>query len=112
MFSTANEFFMMMATILFLLGTISIGIGIFVLAAQAVGRNVSVIANETTKLAQKGIAEDIAGLVGNASALLTALNQLVRSSAGIGIFLVITGLSLVGVAYMLAANIHAIPAIS
>ena len=88
MFSTYTEFIQTMMTILFLLGLISFGTGIFILARQAIGNNVRVIAEQTAKLAQKGIAEDVAGLVGNASALLNALNQMVRSSSGIGIIMI------------------------
>jgi hypothetical protein len=106
MFTTAHEFLMTMATILFLIGLISIGIGIFILASQAVGKNVQIIANQTTKLAQKGISEDISGLVGNASALLEALNQLVRSTAGIGIFLIIISLVLFAGAYGLILQLR------
>ena len=105
MFTTAHDFFMTMATLLFLVGLVSIGIGIFILTSQAVGKNVKIIANQTTKLAQKGISEDISGLVGNASALLEALNQLVRSTAGIGIFLIIISLVLFAGAYGLVLQL-------
>ena len=50
-------------------------------------RDVSALSAHTAKLAHKGIAEDMAGLVGNASALMTALSQMVRTAAGVGIFL-------------------------
>lgn len=49
------------------------------------------LASATSKLAQKGIAEDIAGLVGNASALMNALQQMVKTATGIGVFLILLG---------------------
>jgi len=49
------------------------------------------IAQETSELAQKGISDDLSGLVGNASSLVDALNQLVRTAAGIGSFLILMG---------------------
>jgi hypothetical protein len=52
---------------------------------------VKLLAEQTTHLAQKGIAEDVAGLVGNASDLLNSVNQMVRTQAGVGVFLVIAG---------------------
>jgi hypothetical protein len=91
MLQNPAEFIFILATSLTLLGVISICAGIFLLIARTSGKAVHSIAAQTTRLAQKGLAEDISGLVGNASALLDSLNQLVRTSAGIGIFLVIFG---------------------
>lgn len=96
---SSQDFYMTMAIALFVIGLITIVIGIFILTSQAIGKNVKVIANQTTKLAQKGISEDVSGLVGNASALLEALNQLVRSTAGIGIFLILISLVLFAGSY-------------
>jgi hypothetical protein len=105
MFSTYTEFVQTMATILFLMGLISLGTGIFILTRLAIGNNVRVIAEQTAKLAQKGIAEDVAGLVGNASALLNALNQMVRSSSGIGIIMVGISFALIAASYGLVLQI-------
>ena len=103
---SSQELYTTMAIILFLIGLITIAIGIFILASQAIGKNVQIIANQTTKLAQKGISEDVSGLVGNASALLEALNQLVRSTAGIGIFLILISLVLFAGAYGLVYQVR------
>ncbi len=53
----------------------------------------------------KGIADDVAGLVGNASNLLSATNDLVRTSAGIGVFLAILGFLLMTAATWLVLKI-------
>lgn len=96
---TANDIILIVALSLTILGVISIGAGIFMLIARAPGKAVNTIANQTARLAQKGIADDISGLVGNASALIDALNQLVRTNAGIGIFLVLFGFGLLLTAF-------------
>ncbi len=101
MFSDKDVFIQTMAMVLFFIGLISLGIGIYTLAKQAVGKVVQTIAEQTTKLAQKGISEDIAGLVGNASSLMAALDQLVRSTAGIGIILILVSFALLGSSYAL-----------
>ena len=88
---TTHDFVFIVAASLTILGVISIGAGIILLVTRASGKAIQTIATQTAHLAQKGLAEDIAGLVGNASSLMDALNQLVRTSAGIGIFLVIFG---------------------
>jgi hypothetical protein len=86
-----SQFVFLLATSLTMLGVVSIVAGIYLLITRASGKAIHTIAAQTTRLAQKGLAEEIAGLVGNASSLLDSLNQLVRTSAGIGIFLVLFG---------------------
>jgi hypothetical protein len=80
-----------LAASLTILGVISICAGIILLITRASGKAVQTIATQTARLAQKGMTEEISGLVGNASSLMDALNNLVRTSAGVGIFLVIFG---------------------
>lgn len=96
-----SQFTQIMAVALFVLGLIAVAISIFILFKKVMGDEVKAIANQTSKLAQKGIAEDVSGLVGNASALILALNQLVRTSSGVGIFLTILGGIMIGAAYLL-----------
>ena len=97
----AQDLLFMLASSLVLLGVIAIGAGIFMLVTRASGSAVHTIANQTVRMAQKGLAEEISGLVGNASALLDALNQLVRTSAGIGIFLVLFGFIMLVAAFLM-----------
>ena len=65
------------------------------MATRAAGRDIRSLAVQTTKLAQKGLAENVAGLVGNASSLLEAVNDLIRTTAGIGVFLTVMGAVLI-----------------
>jgi hypothetical protein len=97
----AKDFVFILATSLTLLGVISIGAGIITLITRVSGKEVHTIAAQTARLAQKGLAEEIAGLVGNASSLMDAMNQLVRTSAGIGIFLVLFGFLMLVSAFMM-----------
>jgi hypothetical protein len=102
---TVQEIFTTMAVALFLMGIISVGAGVFILITKSVGDDVRQITEQTTKLAQKGITDDIAGLVGNASALIDALNDLIRTTTGIGIFLIIIGVGLLLGAYYMIRQI-------
>ena len=70
------------------------------------GKELQTIADQTSKLAQKGITDDVAGLVGNARTLIEALNQMVKTTAGVGIFLVIIGFVLLAAAYGLVLQIR------
>jgi len=63
------------------------------------------IADQTVKIAQKGITDEISGLVGNARALIEVLNEMVKTATGIGIFLVILGVLLMAGAYLLVKNL-------
>ena len=90
---------------LFLLGIITLLVGIILLITRSAGKEVRTLATQTAKLARKGIAEDVAGLVGNASSLLSATNELVRTSAGIGVFLSVLGFLLMAVATWLVLKI-------
>jgi hypothetical protein len=95
-----NIILLMIATI-FGLGMFSFIMGIIVLVTKAMGKDVRNLATQTAKLAQKGIAEEITGLVGNASALMTALQQMVKTVTGIGLFLILLGITLMAIAYWL-----------
>lgn len=86
-------------------GVLSLAAGIFVLFRKVMGDELRVIANQTTRLAQKGISEEISGLVGNASSLLDALNQLVKTTTGVGVFLTIIGFILLVAAYYLGLQL-------
>jgi hypothetical protein len=99
------DFILTMAICLFVLGTVSMMAGLFTLITKLVWGDLKIIAQQTTKLAQKGLAEDITGLVGNASNLIDALNRLVKTAAGIGIFLFLIGLALIFAAYYLALQL-------
>jgi hypothetical protein len=90
---------------LFILGAITLLVGIILLITRSAGKEVRSLATQTAKLAKKGIAEDVSGLVGNASSLLSATNELVRTSAGIGVFLAVLGFLLMAAATWLVLKI-------
>lgn len=77
--------------LLFILGVFMVLMGLAILAKRSFGDEVQALATTTSKLAQKGIADDISGLVGNASALMNALQEMIKTARGIGVFLILTG---------------------
>jgi hypothetical protein len=91
----------LMAVGLFFIGVITFWIGVYLLVFKALGQDMRALAAQTTRLVQKGLAEDIAGLVGNASILLNAVNDMTRTTTGIGLFLTLIGLVLMGSAVWL-----------
>lgn len=101
-----TQLILTMVVCLFVMGMICVGIGIYILIAKVAGKELRVIANQTARLAQKGIADDVVGMVGNASALIDALNQLVRTASGVGIFLMLIGFVFLGASYYLVLQVH------
>jgi len=65
--------------------------GVLTLLTGAWGKELRTTLEQTNRLAQKGLADEVSGLVGNASSLLATVNDLIRTRNGIGIILIITG---------------------
>ena len=103
---TTHNLLMVMALALFILGLGTTITGIIILATRALGSDIRTLAIQSTRLAQKGLAEEVVGLVGNASAILDSVNQLVRTTAGVGVFLTIIGLVLMVASGWLALQIY------
>ncbi len=103
---TTYDLMLIIIATLFTIGVLSTITGIIILVTKSIGKEVSTIAVQTTRLAEKGIAEDIAGLVGNASSLLEAINQLVINTAGVGVFLTLFGLLMITAAGLLTLQIY------
>jgi hypothetical protein len=94
---TLSELTFLVITSLFLLGTVTLVTGIVVLLTRTMGKDLRAITAEASNLAQKGLIDDLSGLVGNASALLTATSQMVKTTAGVGILLIFLGIAQIAV---------------
>jgi len=90
---TLSELTFLVITSLFLLGTVTLVTGIVVLLTRTMGKDLRAITAEASNLAQKGLIDDLSGLVGNASMLLTATSQMVKTTAGVGILLIFLGVA-------------------
>lgn len=91
-----------MTGLAFILGFITFAVGVFILAFRVSGSEVQSLAIQTTRLLNKGLTDDMAGLVGQTSELLDAINQMVHSARGVGFVLIIMGLVLmVGASWLL-----------
>ncbi len=101
MLISAYELMLVMATCLLVMAVITLAAGILTLFVRVSGKDVHTLATQTLRLAQKGVADDVSGLVGNASALLEALNSLVRTTTGVGVFLIMVSLLLFAGSYFL-----------
>lgn len=106
MLLTQSNLVLYLDALVFLLGAATFIAGVLNLSMRAANSEIRSLAVQTARLAQKGIAEDVAGLVGNASALLDSMNQLVRTARGVGIMLCLLGMALMGMATWFALQIY------
>ena len=98
----AKEEVITLVTLVFLgMGFLSFLSGFIVLLTRVLGRGITKIASETQKVIQKGITEEIASIIGNASVLLDSLNQMVTTTSGIGVFLMVLGVLLMAGSFAL-----------
>lgn len=102
---TFTDIQIIIAAAVFLLGCMCLVFGAFVLIGRGYSREVRQIAAHTARLGQKGITQEVTGLVNSASALIASLNALVRSANGVGMFLILLGLSLMSAAYWIIQQI-------
>jgi hypothetical protein len=91
-----SDLLLTMSASMFFMGLVTFVIGVFILVNRATGKDMRLITTHTSDLVGKGIAEDLAGLIGNASTLLQTMADMVRTAAGVGVFLTVTGVVLMG----------------
>lgn len=96
---------LIMALTGFFLGFLTFIAGIVILLFRPANADVKALITQSAALAQKGIAEDIAGLVGHVSSLMESLNQLVKTTSGVGVLLVILGVLLMAGSAVLALQV-------
>ncbi len=101
-----SDTLLIMAAALFFLGMCTLTIGLFVLVTRTMNKDIKNLSATASKMVQKGITEEMAGLVGNANALLDSISTLVKTAAGIGIFMTALGLGMMGAAYWIVFQVN------
>jgi benzoyl-CoA reductase/2-hydroxyglutaryl-CoA dehydratase subunit BcrC/BadD/HgdB len=87
-------------------GLCSLAAGILVLASSGFSRDMHTLAAQSAKLGAKAVTHDVAGLVTDVSDILSMINQLTKTSTGIGVFLMAMGIAMMGAAYFIVLQIH------
>jgi hypothetical protein len=100
-----HEIQLVMAGGIFLLGFGTFCTGVLILVAGSWWRDLRTLTAQTSRIAQKGLAEEISGLVGNATALLTSINEMVHTTTGIGVFLTLTGFLMMCITFWLVLTL-------
>lgn len=101
-----SDTLLLMAAALFFLGMCTLAMGLFVLVTRTMNKDIKSISAHASKLMQKGIADELAGLASNASSLLETISQLVRTAAGVGIFVTALGLGMMAAAYWIVLQVN------
>jgi hypothetical protein len=76
---------------IFIIGFITFLSGVIILLTGAWGKELRTTLEQTNRLAQKGLTDEVSGLVGNAASLLASINELIKTRNGIGIILISIG---------------------
>ncbi|HEY4667719.1 MAG TPA: hypothetical protein VIH26_10495 [Anaerolineales bacterium] len=92
----------------FVLGCMCVLLGIFVLVTRGYSRDIRALASHTARLGQKGMAEEITGLVRSATELVGALSGLVKTASGAGLFLITLGMVMIASAYWVVTQIQTV----
>jgi hypothetical protein len=101
-----NDVQILISASVFIIGCMCVVMGAIVLVNRGYSREVRAIAANTAKLGQKGVASEVTGLVNSASELAATINQLVKTANGIGVFLIMLGLTMIGAAYWVVQQIQ------
>ena len=102
---TMNDLILILSFVILAMGVITFIVGIFTLAFKINSEDFNEISSQTAKLMNKGMSEGISGMIGNASSLLQSINEMARTKAGVGMFLLIVTFILLGCAYFLITRI-------
>lgn len=100
-----NDIQLLIAAAIFVLGFLLILIGALVMVSRSYSREVRTLAAHTARLGQKGIAQDVTGLVNSATELVASINSLVKTASGIGLFLITLGTAMLAAAYWIIQQI-------
>lgn len=99
---------MIIGITVFVLGDMCVLLGIIVLISRGYSKEIRSLATHTARLGQKGMAEEVTGLVNSASELVSALTQMVKTARGAGLFLILAGMLMIGSSYWVVLQIDAI----
>lgn len=98
---TARDIQIIITGSVFLMGSLCVLMGAFVMISRGYSKEVQTLAAHTARLGSKGLAEEVTGLVTSATELMASINNLAKTATGIGIFLIMLGLGLLGASYWL-----------
>jgi hypothetical protein len=82
---------LIMGIAFFPMGLFSIGSGLYILIRGPYRQEAKILAEQSARISQKGLTGDISLVAQSATALVDAVNNLIRTSSGNAIMLVVIG---------------------
>jgi hypothetical protein len=98
---TADSVRLIMGLAFFPMGLFSIGAGLSILIAGPYRQEAKILAEQSARISQKGLTGDISLVTQSATALVDAVNNLIRTTSGNAIVLIIVGALCDAAAYWL-----------
>ena len=100
-FLTPNTLRLTMGLTFFPLGLFAIIAGLIILVAGPYKQEAKVLAQQTARIGQKGLTDDITLVTQSATALVDAVNSLIKTTSGNAVVMIIVGALCEGAAYWL-----------
>lgn len=95
----------LMAGVVFLLGTASVVLGLFIIMAKEYQETLRLLASHSVRLSGKAITEEgLAPILEGMAHLLDAVRRLVATAVGVGVFLALLGIGLFVLAFWMATS--------
>jgi hypothetical protein len=99
MLISPEDFRPLFAYTLFLFGLVFVGAGFWRLLAITLNTQAKNLAVQSARIGQKAIGDDVARVTQATQQLLDSVNSLLRTTAGVGAFLIFVGLLLLTSSY-------------
>lgn len=94
---------LVMAGLLFLVGIVMIGSGLFIILAKEYQETMRTLSAQAPKLAGKAVNEAaVMAAIDGTTRLLEAVTRLIQTAVGVGAFLCLLGLAICGTAFYMA----------
>jgi hypothetical protein len=94
---TVQEMIQYIALFIAIFGAFCLLAGTMILLTSALRKDVKRITSQAPGLVQKSVVENTTILVGSTTKLIDSLNKMVLTTAGIGVFLILLGISLLAI---------------
>jgi hypothetical protein len=86
-------------------GLLSLLAGILILISRGFSKELKTLASTSTELNKRAINHDMTDLSNSVSEILSQINQLMKTAAGTGAFLILVGVGLMAGAYWLTSGL-------
>lgn len=98
---TPTDLRLIMGLSFFPIGLFAIVAGLLILIIGPYRKEAQILATQSARISQKGLTENITAVTQSATALIEAVNNLIRTSSGNAIVLILVGALCEGAAYWL-----------